>query len=99
MAKTVKTKVKEVAKSGAQGVSSVAGEALGAAAVTAAGVVIERVAQALGSGAKKVDKAKPAVERAAKKAVTLSGRKRKSTQSRNASRRKKTTAAKKSRRP
>ena len=98
VAKTLKTKVKQVAKTGAQGVSSVAGEALGAAAVTAAGVVLERVAQALGSGAKKVEKGKPAVQRAAKKAVSPAGRKRKAKKSRKAPRRKKTTATKKRRR-
>ena len=86
--KSVKTKVKEVAKSGAQGVSSVAGEALGAAAVTAAGVVVERVAQALGSGAKKVEEAKPSMERDAKKAVSPARRKRKAKKSRKAPRKK-----------
>ena len=84
--KSVKTKVKEVAKSGAQGVSSVAGEALGAAAVTAAGVVVERMAQALGSDAKKVEEAKPSIVRAAKKFPAR--RKRKAKKSRKAPRKK-----------
>jgi hypothetical protein len=70
MAKSTRKQVKYAAESGAQTVTSVAGEALGAAAATAAGVVLERVAQGFGSGAKKVEKSAPAMKSAAKKAVT-----------------------------
>ena len=51
---------------------SVAGEALGAPAATAAGVVIERAAQALGSGAKKVEEAKPAIKNPPHRSVETS---------------------------
>ena len=44
MANDLKQTAKAVAKSGAEGVGSVAAEALAAGAVTAAGVVITRVA-------------------------------------------------------
>ena len=56
MAKTAKTKAKAVAKKGAGAVQSVAAEALGAAAVTAAGVVLTRVAEGMGAGAKRKSK-------------------------------------------
>ena len=60
MAKTAKTKAKAVAKKGAGAVQSVVAEALGAAAVTAAGVVLTRVAEGMAAGAKKVEKTTPA---------------------------------------
>ena len=70
MAKSAQKQVKGAAKAGAKTVGSVASEALGAAVATAAGVVLERVAQGLGAGAIKVDKSAPALKSAAKKAVT-----------------------------
>jgi hypothetical protein len=79
MAKQLKTKAKDTAKAGAQGAKTVMAEALGAAAVAAAGVVITRTAQALSSGAKQAERAKPAAEAAAYRAVAPSparGRKR-----------------------
>lgn len=48
------------AKTAGEGVSSLAGEALGAAAAAAAGVVMEGVAKALGSGEKQLSAATPA---------------------------------------
>jgi hypothetical protein len=45
----------DAAKVGAEGVKTVGSEALSAAAAAAAGVVLERVSQALGAGQKKVD--------------------------------------------
>ena len=48
------------AKAGARGVKSVASDALGAAASAAAGVVVDRVSEALGSGQNKLEKMAPA---------------------------------------
>lgn len=50
----------EAAKTGADNLRVVAGEALGAAAAAAAGVVMDHVAQALASGEKSVSDATPA---------------------------------------
>lgn len=54
----------EAAKSGAEGMKTVAGEALGAAAVAAAGVVLDHVSKALSQGAQQVETSKPAAEQA-----------------------------------
>lgn len=54
----------EAAKSGAEGMKTVAGEALGAAAVAAAGVVLDHVSKALSQGSQQVETSKPAAERA-----------------------------------
>jgi hypothetical protein len=59
MLNVAQKKVVEAAKTGAEGVKNVAGDALGAAASAAAGVVIERVSEALGSGQKKLREAVP----------------------------------------
>ena len=72
MAKTLTTAAKETAKAGTQGMTKIAVEALGAAAVAAAGVVLTRTAQALASGASNVEKAKPAAETAVLRAVAPS---------------------------
>ena len=60
------------AKLGARGVKSVAGDALGAAASAAAGVVLDRVSEALGSGQNKLESMTPAAQRAMQKTATLS---------------------------
>ena len=52
------------AKAGARGVKSVASDALGAAASAAAGVVLDRVSKALGSGQNKLEKMSPAAQQA-----------------------------------
>jgi len=72
MAKTLQATAKTKAKAGTQGVAKVAVEALGAAAVAAAGVVLTRTAEALGSGAKKAQQAKPEAEAAVLRAVAPS---------------------------
>jgi hypothetical protein len=54
----------EAAKSSAEGMKTVAGEALGAAAVAAAGVVLDHVSKALNQGAQQVETSKPATEQA-----------------------------------
>lgn len=56
--------VVKAAKVGAEGVKDVATDALGAAASAAAGVVLGRVSDALGSGQKKADEAAPRVSQA-----------------------------------
>ncbi len=58
-----KTVVK-AAKAGAEGVKDVATDALGAPASAAAGVVLGRVSDALGSSQKKADEAAPRVSQA-----------------------------------
>jgi hypothetical protein len=63
----------EAAKSGAEGMKTVAGEALGAAAVAAAGVVLDHVSKALGQGAQDVEANKPAMTQAAAEAVNFAG--------------------------
>ena len=60
------------AKAGARGVKSVASDALGAAASAAAGVVLDRVSEALGSGQNKLESMTPAAQRAMQKTTTLS---------------------------
>ena len=55
MAKSLKKTATQAATKGAEGVKSVAAEALTVGAVAAAGVVVSRVAEALGSGSKKVE--------------------------------------------
>jgi hypothetical protein len=68
------------AKVGARGVKNVASDALGAAASAAAGVVLDRVSEALGSGQNKLESMTPAAQRAmqkskpAKKSVAKKGR-------------------------
>ena len=54
MAKSAKTQAKTTAKKGARAVGGVVAEALGAAAATAAGVVLTRTAEGMSSGARKV---------------------------------------------
>ena len=79
MAKRTTTRAKNTIKAGAESVKSVAGEAIGAAMVTGAAVVLERVAQALSSGAKNVEQSKPAALTAVRKvAAPKRGRKAKS---------------------
>jgi hypothetical protein len=50
MAKSTKDEIIDAAKTAGQGVQSLAGQALGAAAAAAAGVVMDGVARVLGSG-------------------------------------------------
>jgi hypothetical protein len=69
-----KTVVK-AAKVGAEGVKDVATDALGAAASAAAGVVLGRVSDVLGSGQKKADEAAPRVSQAVSTNTTPSRRK------------------------
>jgi hypothetical protein len=59
MLDTAQKKVVEAVKTGAEGVKSVAGDALGAAASAAAGVVLERFSEALGSGQSNLKNAGP----------------------------------------
>ena len=63
----------DATKSGAEGVKSVASEALVAGATAATGVVLQRVSTALGEGAKKVDAAQPSATKVVTKAVAFSG--------------------------
>jgi hypothetical protein len=56
---TAQNTVVKAAKVGAEGAKDVATDALSAAASAAAGVVLGRVSEALGSGQKKVDEALP----------------------------------------
>ncbi|MDB5601316.1 MAG: hypothetical protein JWN71_3360 [Xanthobacteraceae bacterium] len=64
MVTDAKNTVVEAAKAGAEGMKTVAGEALGAAAVAAAGVMLDHVSKALSQGADKVETSRPAAERA-----------------------------------
>src|SRR3954469_10322314 len=57
-----KNKLADAAKVGAQGVKAVGREALTAAATAAAGVVLDRVSQALGAGQQKAEEAIPQME-------------------------------------
>ena len=59
MLDTAQKKVVKAVKTGAEGVKSVAGDALGAAASAAAGVVLERFSEALGSGQNNLKNAVP----------------------------------------
>ena len=72
MATNLKSAAKDAAKAGTEGAKKVAAEALAAGAVAAAGVVIARTAQALGTGAKQVEQAKPAAETLIQRAVSPS---------------------------
>ena len=63
------------AKAGARGVKSVASDALGAAASAAAGVVVDRVSEALGSGQNKLEKMAPAAQQAVQETTKRSKRK------------------------
>ncbi len=54
----------------ADAVKTVAGAALGAAAAAATTVVVESVANAMSDGGKKLDKAKPSLEKSAAKVVS-----------------------------
>jgi hypothetical protein len=54
----------------ADAVKTVAGAALGAAAAAATTVVVESVANAMSDGGKKLDKAKPSLEKSASKVVS-----------------------------
>jgi hypothetical protein len=71
--------ISDAAQRGAQGVKSVAGDALGAAAKAAAEVVFESTADALGAGRAKIKQSSPAMKRAIGKAAkqTISGPRRK----------------------
>jgi len=57
---TTQKKVAGAAQSGADAVRDIAGEAIRAAAVAAAGVALQRTAEALRGGARKVASAAPA---------------------------------------
>lgn len=59
----------EAAKTSSEGVRTLAGEALGAAAAAAANVVMNRVAQVLGKGEQTVADAAPSAQTAVQEAV------------------------------
>ena len=59
----------EAAKTSSEGVRTLAGEALGAAAAAAANIVLNRVAQVLGKGEETVATAAPSLQTAAQEAV------------------------------
>ena len=69
MAKKIQSKTSEVIKAGAQEVKLVAADALGAAGVAAAGVVLDRVAEGMNTGAEKVEGSKPKLQKAIQTAV------------------------------
>lgn len=73
--------ISDAAQRGAQGVKSVAGDALGAAAKAAADVLFESTANALGAGQTKIKQSSPAMKRAISKAAkqTISRPRRKKT--------------------
>jgi ribonuclease E len=83
LVRDAQNKLVDAAKTGAEGVKSVAADALGAAATAAAtaaaGVVLEHVADALGAGKKKVEAtaAQSAFQAPAKKAVRKRATKKK----------------------
>ena len=83
LVRDAQNKLVDAAKTGAEGVKSVAADALGAAATAAAtaaaGVVLEHVADALGAGKKKVEatKAQTAFQAPPKKAVRKRAAKKK----------------------
>jgi hypothetical protein len=68
-----KDAVVDATRSGAQGVKSVASEAVGAAAAAATSVVLDRISIALDTGAKKVKTVKPTATKAVTRAVAFSG--------------------------
>ena len=76
MAKEIRSKTKEVIKAGAQEVKTVAADALGAAGVAATGVVLDRVAEGMNTGAEKVEGAKPKLQKAIQTAVAPRRRQR-----------------------
>ena len=90
---TTKTRqaVTGAARRSAEGIKSVAGDALGAAAKAAAAVVLESAANALGAGRAKIRRSTPAIKRAAgktaKQAITGSRRKKPGRRRRTKSRR------------
>ena len=63
-------------KAGAQEVKTVAADALGAAGVAATGVVLDRVAEGMNTGAEKVEGAKPKLQKAIQTAVAPRRRQR-----------------------
>jgi hypothetical protein len=71
--------IRKVARRGAKTVRSVAGDALGAAAKAAAGVVLDSTAKVLEAGRSTVQRSAPAMERAAGRAArrTITGHARK----------------------
>jgi len=70
VAKEIRSKTKEVIKAGAQEIKSIAADALGAAGVAATGVVLDRVAEGMNTGAEEVEGAKPKLQKAIQTAVT-----------------------------
>ena len=64
VAKDIQSKTKEVMRAGVQEVKSVAADALGAAGAAAAGVVLDRVAERMTTGAEKVEGSKPKLQKA-----------------------------------
>jgi hypothetical protein len=65
----VQTSLVDAAKTSTEGVRTLAGEALGAAAAAAAGVVMNRVAQVLGKGEQTVTDTAPAAQNTVQQAV------------------------------
>ena len=65
-----KETIVDAAKTGAEGIKETAGEALGAAAAAAAGVVLQRVSSALATGETKVTAATPASTEAPRRGAT-----------------------------
>jgi hypothetical protein len=102
MAKDLKKATTQAAKRGAEGVKNVAAEALAVGAVAAAGVVVSRAAEALGSGAKSVDQSNPTVQTAVHKALPGERKTakpaRKAKTARGSTRNKKSSPAKKAKR-
>ena len=74
MAKSLKKSATQAATKGAEGVKSVAAEALTVGAVAAAGVVASRVAEALSAGSKKLDDSNPAAQTAMRQVVPVKGK-------------------------
>jgi hypothetical protein len=67
MAKKIQTRVKGIAKETAEQGGSVVAEALGAAAATAAGIVLTRVAEGLSAGGQSVKDKTPKAQKTAKR--------------------------------
>ena len=65
----VQSSLVDAAKTSTEGVRTLAGEALGAAAAAAAGVVMNRVAQVLGKGEQTVAHTAPAAQNTVQQAV------------------------------
>jgi hypothetical protein len=87
--------ITNMARRGAQTVRSVAGDAMGAAAKAAAGVVLDSTASALETGHSKIQRSSPAMQRAAGKAArrTITQRSRITRRSRKKSTPKRRTSA------